>query len=242
MDNPKPPFYRRLFTLTWEGAYRWLLGLALGAILAWLSQRRMPSAIAHPAAYWFLSGGVFFGSFVAFLLLAQGTAWSIRKVRAMCNPPKLTITAHGGNKAAVEVQHGGVPAVWQARIRILKVSGNTFNPDTSSPNPRLRQCYFEKDGETYRDLRLTDGEVASVVLAEMKYSHYLSSHRETWVAILNADDERDTRVSGDTTVELSFGTKPTQKKLAVKRCFIVKRLASDVMECVDVPCVYDKQS
>lgn len=125
MDNPKPPFYRRLFTLTWEGAYRWLLGLALGAILAWLSQRRMPSATPHPAAYWFLSGGVFFGSFAAFLSLAQGTAWSIRKVRAMCNPPKLTITAHGGNKATVEVQHGGVPAVWQARIRILKVSGNT---------------------------------------------------------------------------------------------------------------------
>jgi hypothetical protein len=236
MDTTKPPLRRRLFTLTWEGAYRWLIGLALSSIVTWLSHRKMPSAVAHPAEYWFLAGGVFFGSLVGFLSFAQFIAWLFRQLRTLWHPPRLIITAHGGRNASVELQYFGVPTMWEARIRILEMTGNTFNPNPPNPNPLLRQCYLEKGGESHRAMKLMDGDVVSIVLAEMKYSHYLSSHRETWVAVPNADDERDTRVSGDTTIELNLTTNPIQKKLAIKKCFKVSRSLANAMECLEVLC------
>jgi hypothetical protein len=101
---------------------------------------------------------------------------------------------------------------------------------------RRKARYFEKDGQSYRALKFMDGDIASIVLAEMKYSHYLSSQRETWVAVPNADDEHDTRVDGDTTIELNLNTKPIQKKLSIKRCFRVSRLGNNTMECLEVRC------
>ena len=230
--------YQRILELTWEAIVKGILAILFPILVTWVSLhwRSIPNVPAHQAEYWLAIGGIFFTSLVVAISAPRLFVFGYRQLQRWRHPPTLRITPHGGRSAAVEIHYSGVPTTWEARIRILEVVGNTFNPHPPNPNPLLRQSYFEKDGQSHRAMNFVDGDTASIVLAEMKYSHYLSSHRETWVAVPNADDERDTRVSGDTTIELNLNTKPIQKKLSIKRCFRVSRPASDTMECLEVPC------
>lgn len=229
MEPAKQPLYKRLFTLTWEGAYQWLVVLALGLIVAWLSQRKMPSAIAHPAEYWLFTGSVLFGSIACFLSFAKLTGWGTGEIRRWCHPHSLRLIACGGQTAAVEVEHSGSPATWEARLRILRIADNHTNPD-----PILRQCFLRKDGNGYRSLLLKDGESASIILAHIRWSHPLSSGRSTWVEIQNAEND-GVSVDADVVVEVNVTAKPPMGK-AIKRCFQIARAGTNIMQCSDAPC------
>jgi Super-infection exclusion protein B len=75
MQTPKEPLPQRLFTLTWEAVYQWFVIFALAALVTWLSQRKMPSAIAHPAEYWLGTGSIFCATVAAGLSIARAWGW-----------------------------------------------------------------------------------------------------------------------------------------------------------------------
>jgi hypothetical protein len=232
----KEPLYQRLFTLTWETTFKWLIGLiglSLAALVTRLSQHKMPSAITHPAEYWLGVISMFFGSLAGIFVILTAAVRAPIAFRRWRHPPHLNLVALGGRCATVEVWHSGNPAIWEARMRITKFSGNVFNPNPANPDPLLHRCYFKKDGELHKELRLTDGETASIVLAERKRSGPHSRLREIWTEVPNADNERGTRLLGDTIIEIIFNTKPTQKNFQIKRCFQVS-YKSGVMECLEV--------
>jgi hypothetical protein len=207
----------------------WLWEIALAALAAWNSRRFMPHTI-NPTDYWF-PVAVFFGTLAVLTTLVQIATWGFSKFRVWRHPPSLRITPHGGKCAAVEIQYSGLPVTWEARLRIAEVAGTRYTPKPANLDPLLRQCNFEKDGQSYRTLKFTDGDIASIVLADRRYGNY-----QTWVAVPNADDEYGTRVDGNTTIELNLSTKPVQKKFSIKRCFMVSRSAGDAMECTEAPC------
>jgi hypothetical protein len=237
MESPesplKRPWHQRILELTWEAIIKGVLAIIFPIAVTWMSQhwRSMPSAPVHPAEYWLATLGIFFASLAIAISVPRVLFSGYKRLQRWWHPPSLQIVAHGGKRAAVEIQYSGIPTTWEARIRILEVA--SYGPN---PNPLLRQCYFEKDGQSYRAIEFTDGDVASIVLGEMKYSHFLSDQRETWLEIPNADNEHGTRVNGDTTIELNLNTKPIQKKLSIKRCFKVFRSKANAMECLEVPC------
>lgn len=109
-------------------------------------------------------------------------------------------------------------------------------------DPRLRPSYLLKDGNSKRTLQLSEGEIASIELAHIRWSHPLSSHRETWVSVPNPDDEHDTRIGSEAVIEVNFTTKPVVASLSIRKCFKVGRTANDVMTCVEVPCSRDATS
>jgi hypothetical protein len=205
----------------------WLWDLAVAAWAAWGSRKFIPHRIG-PADYW-LPIAVFFGSLAVVVTLTQFARAIIGRIRMWRHPPSLTIMPHGGTSATVEITHFGLPTVWEARIRILDAGGQP------NPDPRLRQCYLLKDGQCKRALRLEKGEIASIELAAIRWSHPLSTHRITWVSVPNPDDEHDTRIGNDSVIEANFTTNPVIQKLAVRKCFKVSRTGDDVMTCVEVP-------
>jgi hypothetical protein len=75
MQTSKEPLPQRLFTLTWEAVYQWFVIFTLAALITWLSQHKMPSAIAHPAEYWLGTGAIFCGTVAAGLSLARIYEW-----------------------------------------------------------------------------------------------------------------------------------------------------------------------
>jgi hypothetical protein len=233
-SSAKQTWYRRAGAFLWQQGLIYFYCLALSFFIPWLvaKWRATPSGAFHPTEL-LATGAILFASLAGGLSLAKAATLGVRRIKRWHNPISLALTAHGGKVAAVEVQYSGIPTTWEARMRILKVAGTVFNQNPRNPDPLLRQCFFEKDGIQYRALPLMDGDTASIVLAEIKYSHYLSSSHETWVAVPNADDAR---VSGNTTIELNLSTKPIQKKLSIKRCFKVSRIGNDTMECTEAPC------
>lgn len=84
MADQKQPLHKKLWTLSWESIYKQLLILALSALLTWVSQGKMPTAIAHPAEYWLLTGTIFFGSLggIAFFvrMLTAFSRWAKGKI------------------------------------------------------------------------------------------------------------------------------------------------------------------
>lgn len=221
-EKSKQSIYRRLFTLTWEAAYQWVVVLFLATLITWLSQHKMPSTVAHPAEYWLQTSTIFLGTLVMGLAITKiglSAAGNIRKWR---HPPSLEVAARGGRSAAVEIRHSGESAIWEAHIRILKNL-----QDQPNRNPFRTLSFLQKDGKRARSMLLIEGEYATIILANIHWVDY-----QTYVAVPNAECDA-TRVHGGAVIELEVSTIPPNKKYSQTRCFKVEQ-ANNHMECVEV--------
>jgi hypothetical protein len=224
-ENSKQSIFKRLFTLTWEAAYQWIVVLFLATLVTWLSQHKMPSTVAHPAEYWLETGTIFLGTLVLGLAITKIILSAAGRIRKWRHPPSLRMTARGGRCAAVEIRHSGVPATWEAHIRILRNL-----EDHPNRNPLRTLCFLQKGGRSVRSLSLVEGEYATIVLASIRWANNF----ETFVVVPNAEDEA-TRVYGGAVIELDLTTDPPNKKYSQRKCFMIARI-NNHMECAEAEC------
>jgi hypothetical protein len=227
MEPAKPPFYSRIFTLTWEGAYQWLVGIALGLIVAQVSQFKMPTAVAHPAQYWLSTAIAFVLPVLAFVALSETIIRSRRRFKRWRHPSFLTVIPGGGKIAAIQLDHHGQPATWKVQIRIAQMLDNSVNPD-----PLLHSCYLHKDSKSFRELLLKEGETASVTLAEIQRSHPLSSTHKIWMEVQNADG--GVHVGLGVVLEIGITAEPELKNGRIKKYFRVTWEQTDTLKCIEI--------
>jgi hypothetical protein len=231
--NAREPWYTRAWDIIWRETVKYIWPLVLPLLFTWISQRthQMPNALIHPAEYWLETSTIFFGSIFMVVSTGKLVVLGVSRFKRWRHPPSLQIIAHGGSSAAVELQHSGESATWEARMRILKMLDNSPNP-----NPLLRQCYLRKDSNEFRALLLSDGDTASVRLAYIERSHPMSYQTEIFVEVPNADDPFPTTIGSDAIIEVNLSTKPRIKRFSIKKCFLVGMVSASTMKCSEVPC------
>ncbi len=182
--------------------------------------------------YWLAISTVSFGSLASALSLAKLVTWGIVRLRRYRHPHSLQLIACSGRSAAVEIRHHGEPAIWEARLRILRTADNYPNPD-----PMLRQCLLRKDGKSFLSLLLNEGESASIILASIGYPEFPGVGSGTWVAIQNAEHATGIRVDTEVVVQVNITANPPIKQQVMQQCFhIARRFGANIMECSDVAC------
>lgn len=218
----KRPWHKEVFDVIWKEGLKYLLAplfaLISTLLVRWL--RHMSDALTINNLL--IAGSIFCVSLAGILSIAKLAVWGIKLLIRWLHPPTLRITAHGGRCAALEIQHSGIVTTWEARMRIL-------------PNSLSRRCLFEKDGRPQQSLPFTDGDIATIILAEIKRDHYTNPRREIWTSIPNPDEEFDTRVDSGARVEVNLYTKPRQKRFAITKCFEITN-RSDILSCTEVAC------
>ncbi len=175
--------------------------------------KMMPASWQTPAPLpWFILGSVFFGSWFTVAAVVQV---AIPAARRWWHPHSLTMLAHGGDFAAVQLEHDGEPALWTATIRIVRTVSGETNPD-----PLVGEVALRKGSTRYQSLRLRDGEQAHIILANILYGHELSPGAG-YLAIINDYNRGQSVPDSGTMVELVLTADPPSEFTPLRRCYQV---------------------